>query len=312
MLEHQMRQETAALRGEIAARVRIYTEHQERIVTPFPGLIIAELHNPLPPHSCIYQPGLSLVIQGEKRVMQGDRSYAYNESRFLLTAVNLPSIAEVMQASAEQPFISLFLQLDLPLAREVMVDMVQHGNAVEYEGKGMVLGPADCPLLDALLRYITAAEHPQDKGYMSNLIQREILYRILTSPAGRTLRETVLAGSSSQRISAAITWLHENYLQPLKIEYLAQVACMGVSTLHHHFRRITNMSPLQYQKRLRLHEARRLLLSGDVDASTAAVNVGYESVSQFHREYKRQFGATPGNDKALSLAEMAGITGTER
>ena len=141
---------------------------------------------------------------------------------------------------------------------------------------------------------------------MGNLIQREILYRILTSPAGRTLRETVLTGSSGQRISVAMDWLRDNYAQPLKVEALARIAGMGVSTLHHHFRRMTNMSPLQYQKQLRLLAARRLLLSQDADASTAAISVGYESVSQFHREYKRQFGITPIGDKALSLAAWTG------
>ncbi len=148
---------------------------------------------------------------GEKRVSLGEKTYAYNESHFLLTAVNLPTVAEVMQASAEQPFISLLLQLDLSLAREVMIDMKQYGNDAEYRDEGMSLGPADGPLLDALLRYLNVNEHPQDKGYMGNLIQREILYRILTSPAGRTLRETVLTGSSGQRISVAMDWLRDNY-----------------------------------------------------------------------------------------------------
>ncbi len=305
--DHRLRQETAAVRAEIAAKVRAYTQHQERVICPFPGLSIAELHGPMPPLSYMYQPSVSLIVQGEKRVTLGDKTYVYNESRFLLTAVNLPTVAEVMQASAERPFISLLLELDLSLAREVLVDMEQRGNGVEFKGEGISLSHADSFLFDAMLRYISVAERPQDQGYIGELIQREILYRILTSPAGRTLRETVLAGSSSQRISCAISWLRENYAQPLKIEELAKIAGMGVSTLHHHFSRMTNMSPLQYQKRLRLHEARRLLLLGDVDASTAAISVGYESVSQFHREYKRLFGATPIGDKVRSLKGTGSI-----
>ncbi|EPG8759029.1 MULTISPECIES: AraC family transcriptional regulator [Raoultella] len=299
-------QEMASRRGEIREKIRAYTGRRENILCPFPGMSVVELHRPMPPCACLYQPSVSLIIQGEKRVSLGEKTYAYNESHFLLTAVNLPTVAEVMQASAEQPFISLLLQLDLSLAREVMIDMKQYGNEAEYSDEGMSLGPADGPLLDALLRYLNANEHPQDKGYMGNLIQREILYRILTSPAGRTLRETVLTGSSGQRISVALDWLRDNYAQPLKVEALARIAGMGVSTLHHHFRRMTNMSPLQYQKQLRLLEARRLLLSQDADASTAAISVGYESVSQFHREYKRQFGITPIGDKALSLAAGTG------
>ncbi|CDZ85805.1 AraC family transcriptional regulator [Citrobacter koseri] len=319
MLDHRpnsqddrLRQDTASLRHEITAKVRTYTEHQERVVCPFPGLSVAELHGPMPPLSYIYQPSVSLILQGEKRVTLGDTAYVYNESRFLLTAVNLPTVAEVMQASAERPFISLLLELDLSVAREVLVDMEQHGNDVGFAGEGLSLSHADRFLFDAILRYITLAERPQDKGYIGNLIQREILYRILTSPAGMTLREIVLTGSSSQRISSAINWLRTHYSQPLKMEDLAGIAGMGVSTLHHHFRRMTNMSPLQYQKQLRLHEARRLLLSDNVDASTAAIRVGYESVSQFHREYKRLFGITPIGDKVQSLkgAERVREAGT--
>ncbi|VFS92899.1 AraC-type transcriptional regulator N-terminus [Raoultella planticola] len=155
-------------------------ERREQILCPFPGVSVVELHRPMPPYACLTSQRVADSSGGEAR-QSGEKTYAYNESHFLLTAVNLPTVAEVMQASAEQPFISLLLQLDLSLAREVMIDMKQYGNDAEYRDEGMSLGPADGPLLDALLRYLNVNEHPQDKGYMGNLIQREILYRILTS-----------------------------------------------------------------------------------------------------------------------------------
>ncbi|KAJ9431687.1 AraC-type DNA-binding protein [Candidatus Pantoea symbiotica] len=302
-----LRDETATLRQEIAAHLQRHTGNRTNIVTPFRGVMMAELHEPTPPMSYIYEPSLSLIIQGEKRVSFGDTLYTYNESRFFLTAVNLPTVAEVPYASAEAPFMSLLLQLNLPLAREVIADMEQHGNRINRQNTGMSLGAADCALLHAVLRYLANQDSPHNSSYVSDLIQREILYRILTSEAGSVFRETVLTGTSSQRVSIAINWLRENYEQPLKVEALAQLAGMGVSTLHHHFRRMTTMSPLQFQKQLRLHEARRLLIAEPVDASSAAIRVGYESVTQFHREYKRMFGATPMRDKEQLLAGIGNL-----
>lgn len=300
-------EETAAMRQEIAAHLQHYTGNRTSIVTPFRGLMMAELHEPTPPMSYIYEPSLSLIIQGEKRVSFGDTLYNYNESRFFLTAVNLPTVTEVPYASAEAPFMSLLIQLNLPLAREVIADMEQHGNRINPQNTGMSMGAADFVLLNAVLRYLANHDSPQNSSYVSDLIQREILYRILTSEAGSVFRETVLTGTSSQRVSIAINWLRENYVQPLKVESLAQLAGMGVSTLHHHFRRMTTMSPLQFQKQLRLHEARRLLIAEALDASSAAIRVGYESVTQFHREYKRMFGATPMRDKEQLLRGMGNL-----
>lgn len=298
-----LRQQTAMIRQDIAAVMQSYTGSQPGTVTPFPGLMMAELHHPMPPMSYIYEPSLSLVIQGEKQVAFGETIYTYNESRFFLTAINLPTIAEVPAASAEKPFLSLLLTLDLTLAREVMADMELHGGSVNNQNAGMTMGMADCHLLNAVQRYLANAALPeQERRYVNDLILREIHYRILISEAGSVFRETVMSGTSSQRISTAIHWLREHYLQPLKVEELAQLAGMGVSTLHHHFRRMTSMSPLQYQKQLRLHEARRLLVAEEIDAASAAIRVGYESVTQFHREYKRMFGATPLRDKAQLLA----------
>jgi AraC-like DNA-binding protein len=188
------------------------------------------------------------------------------------------------------------MRLDLQMARQVMADVDSQSPATPAKGAAMATGPATVELFDAVARLIRLLDKPQDLIHVGPLIQREILYRILTSSAGRRFRETIMTGTQSQRTARAIAWLRENYTQPLRIDELAALANMGVSTLHHHFRAMTAMSPLQYQKHLRLHEARRILLGEEVDAATAALRVGYESATQFNREYKRIFGAPPMRD----------------
>lgn len=298
----RLRQQTAGVRKDIATLIQRHTAGQPGIFTPFPGVMMAELHEPMPPMAHVYEPSLSLVIQGEKNVTVGETVYTYNESYFFLTAINLPTVSEVPAVSADAPFLSLLIGLDLGLAREVITDMELRGGRVSQPSAGMALGEANARLLDAVRRYLANAELPEhERQYINDLTLREIFYLILIGDAGSVFRETVVAGTSGQRVSVAIGWLRDNYLQPLKVEELARMAGMGVSTLHHHFRRMTSLSPLQYQKRLRLHEARRLLVAEEGDAASVAIRVGYESVTQFHREYKRMFGVTPIQDKEQLL-----------
>ena len=205
-------------------------------------------------------------------------------------------MTEVLEASPEAPYLSLLMKLDLQAARQMIADVDAHGANTPVAGTAMATGPATIELFDAIKRLVDLLDKPRDLSHLGGLIQREIIYRILTSPAGARFRETVLLGTQSQRTARAIAWLRENYTRPLRMEDLAKLAGMGVSTLHHHFRAMTAMSPLRYQKHLRLHEARRILLEGNVDAVTAAMRVGYESASQFNREYRRMFGAPPIRD----------------
>jgi AraC-like DNA-binding protein len=237
-----------------------------------------------------------MIIRGKKRVQLGGTTYIYDESRFLLTAVNLPTVTEVLEASQEAPYISLLMKLDLQAARQMIADVDTREANAPVGGSAMATGPATIELFDVIKRLVDLLDKPKDLPYLGALIQREILYRILTSSAGARFRETILLGTQSQRTAKAIAWLRENYTHPLRIEDLAELAGMGVSTLHHHFRAMTSMSPLQYQKHLRLLEARRILLGENVDAATAAFRVGYESVTQFNREYRRMFGAPPIRD----------------
>lgn len=288
--------DTERVRGELAEKIMAFLGGQNERMTPASGLSFARVCEYTPPMSYLYEPSLSLIIRGRKRVKLGETTYIYDESRFLLTSVNLPTVTEVLQASAEAPYISLLMRLDLQMARQLMADIEQHGPHSPVKGPGMATGPATPELFDAIARLIAIFDKPRDLPHLGKLIQQEILYRILTSPAGGRLRETVLTGTRSHRTAKAITWLRENFDKPLKMAELAAFVGMGQSTLHHHFRMVTAMSPLQYQKHLRLHEARRMLIGENVDAATAAVRVGYESVTQFSREYRRMFGAPPIKD----------------
>lgn len=300
------RAETAAIREGLARRIEEFLGDDIERMTSLPGLSFAKVQEPTLPGSYLYEPSISMIIRGRKRVKLGTTTYIYNESRFLLTAVNLPTVTEVLDASPEAPYVSLLMRLDLQTARQVMADVDSSGiEGGPVTGIAMATGPATLELFDAVARLIKLMDKPQDLLHVGPLIQREIIYRILVSSAGLRFRETIIAGTQSQRTAKAIAWLRENYMQPFRIEDLAALAGMGVSTLHHHFRAMTAMSPLQYQKHLRLHEARRILLTESVDATTAAVRVGYESATQFNREYKRSFGAPPMRDVSQCLAAGA-------
>ena len=296
--DRRRREQTEPVRADIARRVAAFVGSDGESATPLPGLSFARLTRPTPPTSYLYEPSISMIIRGRKRVQLGGTTYVYDESRFLLTAVNLPTTTEVLQASAEAPYLSLLLRLDLQAARQMIADVDLHASAPPVGGPAMATGPASAELFDAIKRLVDLLDNPTDLVHLGALIQREIIYRILPSPAGARFRDTVMLGTQSQRTAKAIAWLRENFAQPLRIEELARMSSMGVSTLHHHFRAMTSMSPLQYQKHLRLHEARRILLGENVDATTAALRVGYESASQFNREYRRLFGAPPIRDVA--------------
>lgn len=297
--DYDRRQETASIRADLARRVVEFVGEDGERATALPGLSFSKVSAPNQPMSYLYDPCISMIIRGRKRVQLGGTTYVYDESRFLLTAVNLPTVTQVLEASADAPYLSLLMRLDLQAARQIIAEVDTHEANAPTGGTAMATGPATIELFDAIKRLVDLLDKPRDLVHLGALIQQEIIYRILTSPAGARFRETVLLGTQSQRTAKAIAWLRENYTQPLRMEELAELASMGVSTLHHHFRAMTAMSPLQYQKHLRLHEARRILIGENLDAVSAALRVGYESASQFNREYRRMFGAPPIRDVAL-------------
>lgn len=283
-------------RREIAQTIAKYVDARSTYSTAVPGLVVGKITSPIPPTSYLFEPSLCVSAHGQKRVILGDRTYVYDENHFLLTSIGLPTIVEVPNASTQQPYIALQLILDLELAQQVIADIDAHRIPSPAADAGIATRPVTPDLVEAVARLVGLLERPDDIPILHAMIHREILYRILIGPAGGRLRQIARIGSKSHRAAYAVSWLRANFSQKLRINELARETGMGVSTLHHHFRELTTMSPLQFQKYLRLHEARRLMLSEEIDAATAAFQVGYESVTQFNREYRRLFGAPPIRD----------------
>ena len=294
--DRQRRAETSDIRKRLACQISLFVGDEEERATSLPGLSFAKVRTPMPPASYLYEPSISMIVRGSKRVQLGGITYVYDASRFLLTAVDLPTVTEVLEATEASPYLSLLMRLNLPLAREVIADVGATESTLPDGTAGMSTGPATVDLFDAIERLVRLLDYPRDLEHLGALIQREIIYRILTSSAGVRFRQTVMLGTRSQRTAKAISWLRDNYAKSMRIADLAERAGMGISTLHHHFHQMTAMSPLQYQKHLRLHEARRILRAENIDAATAAISVGYESPTQFNREYRRMFGAPPIQD----------------
>jgi AraC-like DNA-binding protein len=243
-----------------------------------------------------YVPGVTVIAQGRKRVELGRNVFIYDASRFLLTSVDLPVVSRVIEASVEVPCLALSLKLEMPVVRELLGrEEIQVAEAPS-DSPGMATGETTVPFLSACCRLVDLLDTPRDIPFLGGLIQREIVYRILGSAEGARLRAIATLGEQSHRTAKAIAWIRANYAKPLRVEDLADIAGMGVSTLHHHFRVLTAMSPLQYQKQFRLQAARGRMLMDGLDAASAAFEVGYESASQFNREYSRFFGQPPMRD----------------
>lgn len=283
---------TLPVRARIAADCDRLDWRGPAFETGIPGLTLYRVAEPTPPASSIYEPSLSLIIRGRKRVVVGAAVLDYGESNFLLTAIDLPTTVQILEASEAEPYYAALLRLDLERLRCIIVQHDVRAAAPQGE-MGMAVGTASAELFDALARLIALMDAPRDIPFLAAHIHEEILYRLLSGEQGDYLRRIALSGTQTNRVAKAISWLKQNYMAPLRVEQLAEIARMGTSTLHHHFRAMTAMSPLQYQKHLRLHHARELMLSEAADAATAAFQVGYESATQFSREYRRMFGAPP-------------------
>ena len=280
-----------------------WTDRGDQLVTAIPGLSLFQRDEPTQPESRMYEPRICLIAQGAKRVLLGDDTYVYGERHFLITSVNLPTVVQITKASREKPCLGLILKLDQREISQLMVDSNLPLSRPQQSSRGMATGEVTLPLLTAFQRLVDLLAEPKDIPILAPIIQREIFYRLLVGDQGARLRQIASAGSQSQQIARAIDWLKDNFTRPLRIDDLATQVNMSTSTFHHHFRTLTAMSPLQYQKWLRLNEARRLMLIENQDAATVAFQVGYESPSQFSREYGRLFGAPPLRD-ITSLRQM--------
>src|SRR6266702_1742324 len=280
------------------------TEKGDQLTTAVPGLSLFRRDEPTEPITGMYEPSICLIAQGAKRVLLGDDAYVYDAHHYLITSVHLPTVVQIIEASREKPYLGLRLMLDLREISQLMADSNLPPPRTQQSSRGMATGEVTLPLVTAVQRLIDLLEAEQDIPILAPVIQREIFYRLLVGDQGARLRQIASAGSQSHQIARAIDWLKGNFSQPLRIDDLAAQVRMSISTFHHHFRSMTALSPLQFQKQLRLQEARRLMLAERLDAATAAFQVGYESPSQFSREYNRLFGAPPLRDIA-NLRQLA-------
>jgi AraC-like DNA-binding protein len=299
--------ELEVMRTEVARKIAAHVHTDGPVSTALPGLVLSRRTAPSECFCTTYEPELVVFAQGEKRINVGGMTHICDGSTFLLTSVDLPVESQIVKASRSEPYLALVLKLEMPVVREILSQDEFLTPEVASGVRGMAVGKTPIELLGACSRLLDLLDAPQDIPFLGSLMQREILYRLLRSPLGKHLRAIATLGEQSNRTAKAVGWLKTNFTKPLRVEELASIAQMGVSTLHHHFRSLTTMSPLQYQKRLRLHAARTRMLTEGLDAASAAFEVGYESASQFNREYSRLFGQPPMRDvKSRRVAGLAG------
>jgi AraC-like DNA-binding protein len=283
----------AELRAELACKVALFIGSAESLATNVPGLTLYRHIAPTRPAPATYEPSVAVVVQGRKQVELGPNTFLYDGSRYLLTSLDLPVISRVIEASSQNPYLCLRLRLEMPAIREVLSQGDFELPLMGAHAPAMTTPETTVEFLGAVGRLLDLLNAPEDIPFLSPLLQRELIYRILKSAAGQRLRAIATAGDQSYRTARVIGFIRANYTKTLRAEDLAQIAGMSMSTLHHHFRALTSMSPLQYQKQLRLQAAQRRMLIEGLDAASAAFSVGYESASQFNREYSRFFGLPP-------------------
>jgi len=267
--------------------------------TAIPALSFFRRSSPSESECSIVKPCLVLAAQGQKRVILAGQAYDYGPAQGLVTSVHLPVLTRILTASAEAPYFCLVYELNMLLVADLMTEMGCTFPEVIPKAQALSLCPISAPLFDAAFRLALLLETPADIPFLAPLIERELLYRLLAGEQGLRLRHLAMAESQSYKIMRAIEFLKEHFRESLRIGILADQVNMSISSLHHHFKSVTSMSPLQYQKQLRLHEARRQLIRQTSDVTSTAYSVGYESPSQFSRDYSRLFGAPPTRDMGM-------------
>lgn len=284
------------LRAEVLGHFVNIPEEQRDVSTALPYLSFIRFTRPTELSRGMLEPSMCLVLQGTKKVLIGTEITHYGSGSYVLSAIDMPVSGQVVEASAAQPYLGIRIDLD---AKEIAAQVIESNIPVPKNSRsraGAYVEESDDELQDAFLRLLRLLRKPRDLAALAPLVKQEILYRLITAKDGDVLGQTVLAHYQEKGVNQAIHWIKTNYAEPMQIEKLAKTVSMSVSNLHHRFKAITVMSPLQYQKQIRLLEARKLLLSGNIEAATVAFKVGYESPSQFSREYRRLFGASPLQD----------------
>jgi AraC-like DNA-binding protein len=299
----QEKMSVESINRALCEQVLRHAPRQGANATPIAGLQLYRFDRSNEPLYALYEPSVCLIVQGSKRVMIGDQVLHYGPMRHLVVSQDLPMSGQVLSASREAPYLCIALAVQPRMIADLMLEL---GRPREPAGAGDAAGlyteDSSPNLLESTMRLLRLLDTPKDVPALAPLMQREIAYRLLSSPNGWRLARTATPDSPDQRVSRAIAWLRERYREPLRVADLARVVHMSESLLHKHFKAVTALTPIQYQKQLRLQEARRLLLVEAADAAAAAHRVGYESPSQFSREYARQFGAPPMRDRQRLLA----------
>lgn len=275
---------------------------------PLPRVSLVRSSEAGEPMPVVYEPSLCLAISGRKRVLIGDASFVYDSAQYLVVSVDLPVTGMVVEASADAPYLCLKLDLDVAVLSELLL---AHDDRVPRSdhAASIAVGEVDPAMLDAALRLLRLLDTPGDIPALAPLIERELLYRLITGPRGAMLRHIATADTRLHQVSRAVAWIKDHYAGAFSIDHLAGLAGMSPSSFHEHFKSVTRFSPLQYRTRLRLLEARRLMVSDAMDAASAGFQVGYDSPSQFSRDYAKAFGMPPLRDAARLRAMPVGLAG---
>lgn len=264
--------------------------------SPIDGLVLVRREDPPAPDRCFEKPLASVIVQGSKRSLIGSQEFIFRRGQFLVSGIDMPSSSSFFDTAPGQPFLSLFFHLDRQILTDLMLRMRPARKAPQEGGPGVAVADAEPEFLEAVLRLAELLDKPEQIAIRAPMIMQELHYLLLIGPLGHVLRGLYAQGSQNSQVLQAVSILRRDLGAPVRMETLARQVGMSLSTLHRHFKTVTGLSPLQYLKQLRLHEAQRLMLMEDMRAASAALSVGYESVTQFSREYKRLFGEPPHRD----------------
>ena len=292
VVETMNREQARIGRDELVARI-VRTLPTDGVVEPLPGVVLARASAPTEIGHGVTTPSFCVIAQGAKEVLLGNRHYRYDPARYLIATAALPVATRIVEASPERPYLSFRLRLDPGLVASIMVETGYPAPRGQAAVTALDVSPLGMNLLDAVVRLVRLADASVEARFFAPLVTREIIYRLFQGAQGDRLSQITALSGQTHRIAAAIERLRQDFAKPLRIEDVAREVGMSVSGFHHHFKAMTALSPLQYQKQLRLQEARRLMVGEDLDAASAGHRVGYDDPSHFSREYKRLFGAPP-------------------
>ena len=271
---------------------------EDGIMEPFPGIFIGRSSQLTERVHSVFKPAFCVIAQGSKDIMLGEDMFRYDPGHYLISSIDLPIVSHVVEASEENPYLSFRLNLDVSIVAQVLMESGIEIKKGDSQVKAMNVSPIDADLLEAVVKLARLLDTPEEMKFLAPLIIREITYRLLKGEQGARLSHLATSEGDARRITRAVKQLREHFDEPLKIENIAREMGMSVSGFHHHFKSVTAMSPLQFQKQIRLQEARRLLMGENLDVATAGVRVGYDDPAYFSRDYKKMFGASPQRDIA--------------